>query len=109
MSAVPGSPDALLKVEDLEVTVADTGSKLLDGVDVQVHGGEILGMVGESGAGKSMTALAVMGMLPSGVRLAGGRVQFDNMDLTSVGSRTLRQLRGGHAEGVFRTKSARMP
>jgi peptide/nickel transport system ATP-binding protein len=91
----------LLKVEGLEVTVADTGSKLLDGVDVQVHRGEILGMVGESGAGKSMTALAVMGMLPSGVRLAGGRVQFDNMDLISAGSRTLRQLRGGQIGMVF--------
>jgi peptide/nickel transport system ATP-binding protein len=101
MSTTTGTADALLEVESLEVTLAGTGSKLLDGVDARVHRGEILGMVGESGAGKSMTALAMMQMLPSGVRLTGGRVRFDGTDLAAAGPRTLRQLRGGQIGMVF--------
>jgi peptide/nickel transport system ATP-binding protein len=101
MRTATGTGDALLEVESLEVTLAGTGSKLLDGVDVQIHRGEILGMVGESGAGKSMTALAVMQMLPSGARMTGGRVRFDGTDLTAAGPRTLRQLRGGQIGMVF--------
>jgi peptide/nickel transport system ATP-binding protein len=92
---------ALLEVQGLEVTLTGTGGKLLDGVDVEIARGEILGMVGESGAGKSMTALAVMRMLPSGTRLTGGRVRFDGTDLTDAAPRTLRQLRGGQIGMVF--------
>jgi len=91
----------LLEVEGLEVTSAGARAKLLAGVDVQLRRGEILGMVGESGAGKSMTALAVTQMLPSGARRTAGRIRFDGTDLTAADPRVLRRLRGGQIGMVF--------
>ncbi|GAA3107375.1 dipeptide/oligopeptide/nickel ABC transporter permease/ATP-binding protein [Streptosporangium carneum] len=75
-------PDALLSVRDLTVEIG--GVPVVQGVSFDVMPGETLGVVGESGCGKSVTALGVLGLVPGGGRVVRGRVVFDGVDL--VGS-----------------------
>lgn len=89
----------VLKVEDLKVSIA--GNPVVDGVSFEVNGGEILSVVGESGCGKSMTAFAVMGLLPKAARLAGGSISFGDIDLVSVSENQRRHLRGDDLAMIF--------
>jgi peptide/nickel transport system ATP-binding protein len=93
---------ALLEVEQLTVEIPTPRgpARILDGVDFTLDQGESLGLVGESGCGKSMTALAVMGLLPEAAR-AGGRIRFEGRDLLSADEATLCRLRGGRIAMVF--------
>jgi peptide/nickel transport system ATP-binding protein len=93
---------ALLEVQDLTVEIAgDKGvGRVLAGVDFALERSESLGIVGESGCGKSMTALAVLGLLPEAAR-AGGRIRFDGADLLSLDERALCGLRGRRIAMVF--------
>ncbi len=94
----------VLEVEDLSVTFARRGelpTLAVDGVSFSVHAGETIGLVGESGCGKSVTSLAVMGLLPHrGVRV-GGSVRFGGTELIGASDRTLRRLRGSEMAMVF--------
>ncbi|MCM2424705.1 dipeptide/oligopeptide/nickel ABC transporter permease/ATP-binding protein [Streptomyces sp. RKAG337] len=76
-----GEPDAraLLSVRNLSVEIG--GIPVVQGVSFDVMAGETLGVVGESGCGKSVTALGVLGLVPGGGRVAGGQVVFDGVDL----------------------------
>ena len=67
--------------------------KAVDGVSLSLAKGEVLGLVGESGCGKSMTALALMGLLPYGAR-ASGRVNLDGTDLLSLDEDAWCAMRG---------------
>ncbi|MEW2393931.1 dipeptide/oligopeptide/nickel ABC transporter permease/ATP-binding protein [Streptomyces venezuelae] len=69
------------------------GVDIVDGISFDVRPGEVLGLVGESGCGKSLTALTVMGLAPKGARI-GGRVVFDGQDLTALPTRARRRLLG---------------
>ncbi len=91
--------NSVLAVDDLKVTIA--GNPVVDGVSFEVNAGEILSVVGESGCGKSMTAFAVMGLLPKAARLAGGRVMFDGADLAGLTERERRDLRGDDLAMIF--------
>ena len=96
--------NALLEVEGLKVEF-DTWNgrvRVLDGVDFSLAPGETLGIVGESGCGKSMTALAVMGLVPrpSG-HVTGGAVRLRGEDLVTAGDARLRQLRGNRIAMIF--------
>ncbi len=73
----------LLAVHGLQVTFGD-GAAVLRGVDLAVHSGQTVALVGESGSGKSTTAAAVLGLLPPGGRITGGRIVFDGVDITSA-------------------------
>ncbi|MFI6765046.1 dipeptide ABC transporter ATP-binding protein [Streptomyces sp. NPDC050355] len=73
----------------------------LDGVDLDLAPGESLGVVGESGCGKTMTALSVLGLLPPGGRIAGGRILFDGTDLAAAPEQVLRDIRGNSVGMVF--------
>ncbi len=93
----------LLDIQDL-VTVFDLDEGPLtavDGLDLSLAPGEILGLVGESGCGKSLTALSVMGLLPPPGRVAAGRVLFDGQDLLQAPAREMRSLRGRELSMVF--------
>ena len=93
---------ALLEVEQLTVEI-DTPrgpARILHDVDFALDRGESLGLVGESGCGKSMTALAIMGLLPEAAR-ARGRILFEGRDLLSADEATLCRLRGGRIAMVF--------
>ncbi len=83
---------ALLDVSGLRVRIR--GTEILRGVDLSVEPGRTLGIVGESGCGKSMTGLALMGMLPVGGELTGGRMVFLGRDLASLTAKEWREVRG---------------
>ncbi|MFD5349604.1 ABC transporter ATP-binding protein, partial [Streptomyces anulatus] len=95
---------SLLSVEELSVTFTARGRKdatAVDGVSFEVDQGQVVGLVGESGCGKSVTSLALMGLLPrKGVRV-GGRAEFDGQNLLTMNERKLRDLRGSQLAMIF--------
>lgn len=98
--ASSGAP--VLSVQDLRVVLRDAGATpVLHGLSFDVRRGETLAMVGESGCGKSVTALAVMGLLPPPLRRAAGRIVLDGRDLTGLSPRAMRAVRGGRIGMVF--------
>jgi peptide/nickel transport system ATP-binding protein len=82
VSATPRPADTLLTVENLVVR-AGRGAPAVDGVSFAVRRGEILAVVGESGSGKTVTARAVIGLLPSGLALSSGVIRFEGEDVTA--------------------------
>ncbi|MEO8922106.1 MAG: ABC transporter ATP-binding protein [Caldimonas sp.] len=94
----------LLHVDDLRVEFSTRRGKalVLNGVDFEMHGGETLCVVGESGCGKSMTALAVLGLIPQPPgKVAGGRVVFQGEDLLQASDARLREVRGNRISMIF--------
>jgi peptide/nickel transport system ATP-binding protein len=95
---------ALLEVKDLSVVFARKGERevrAVDGVSFDVDAGEVVGLVGESGCGKSVTSLAIMGLLPKrGVRVS-GQAMFDGMNLLETDQTTLRNIRGRDVAMIF--------
>ncbi|MDA4119449.1 MAG: ATP-binding cassette domain-containing protein, partial [Thaumarchaeota archaeon] len=67
--------------------------KALDGVELIVKKGELLGLVGESGCGKTVTALSIMGLLPPNAEVLGGEVLFDGVDLLKLSKEEIRKVR----------------
>jgi len=92
----------LLRVRGLEVTFVTARGALeaIRGVDIDVEAGEVLGLVGESGCGKSVTMLAVMGLLPPNVRVAGS-IRFRGQELVGRPQRELARLRGARIGMIF--------
>src|SRR6266700_230522 len=88
---------ALLAVNDLRTSFAIEGGEFpaVDGVSFSIEAGRTLGIVGESGCGKSMTALSIMGLVPQPPgRIAGGEIRLDGVDLLRLPPAALRELRG---------------
>jgi ABC-type glutathione transport system ATPase component len=94
---------AILEVENLSIRIrADKGDFLpVDGVSFHVAAGEVLALVGESGSGKSMTATAVLGLLPPVASVAGGSIRFRDQDLAGLSEDARRRLRGSGMAMVF--------
>ncbi|MFF2029198.1 dipeptide/oligopeptide/nickel ABC transporter permease/ATP-binding protein [Arthrobacter sp. NPDC058192] len=82
-----------LSVRHLSVGV-DNGGRLVTDVSFDVEPGTVLGLVGESGCGKTMTALSLLGLLPSGVSVAGGQILWDGTNLAAATDRDLEGIRG---------------
>jgi peptide/nickel transport system ATP-binding protein len=93
---------ALLEVTDLRVALSTAGgpAEALRGVSFAIAPGETVGLIGESGCGKSMTALAVAGLLPEGTRV-GGSVRFDGTELVGLEDEALCRIRGDRIGMVF--------
>ncbi len=93
---------ALLEVDGLsvEITTPEGAARVLDGVGFALERGQSLGIVGESGCGKSMTALAVMGLLPEAAR-ASGHVRLGGEDLLAMDEAALCAVRGRRVAMVF--------
>jgi peptide/nickel transport system ATP-binding protein len=94
----------LLEIEDLRVVFhGDRGrtTHAVDGVDLKVARGTTLGLVGESGCGKSVTSLAIMGLLPRNSSDVSGSVRFDGVDLLHLPDAALRDLRGDRLAMIF--------
>ena len=89
----------MLGVRDLTVVIGRR--PVVDGVGFDLAAGEVLALVGESGCGKSLTALALLGLLPPAARLGGGRVDFEGRDLARLGERALRAVRGNRISLIF--------
>ncbi|MEN8651334.1 dipeptide/oligopeptide/nickel ABC transporter permease/ATP-binding protein [Streptomyces sp. 21So2-11] len=85
------APKALLSVRNLSIEIA--GTPVVQGVSFDVRAGETLGVVGESGCGKSVTSLGILGLVPGGGRITGGRVVFDGVDLADSPA-ALTRMRG---------------
>lgn len=92
----------LLEMDGLGITLPTrAGTRpLVDGVTVDVEEGEVVGIAGESGSGKTLTALAMLGFLPDGARHA-GQVRFDGTDVLSLSRRQRQDLRGNEIAMVF--------
>ena len=96
--------DAVLEVRHLTVTASLPGggeAELLSDVSFHLMRGETLGLVGESGCGKSMTATAILGLLPQGVRVASGSVRLSDTELVGLRDAELRRVRGRRVGMVF--------
>ena len=93
---------AILKVENLNVTLTQRKSskKLVEEVSFEVHPGECLGILGESGSGKSMTVKSVLGLLDKNFQIS-GRAIFDGQDLLRESKEELRRLRGSRITMVL--------
>jgi oligopeptide/dipeptide ABC transporter ATP-binding protein len=95
---------ALLEVNDLRTYFAtrEGDVKAVDGVSFQVERGRTLGIVGESGCGKSVTALSIMGLIPKPpARIVSGSIVFEGKDLTKLRERELENLRGHEVAMIF--------
>jgi len=94
--------EQVLALRDLSVALDREGRKRpVDGVSLELAAGETLCVVGESGCGKSMTALATMGLLPEAGRITGGQLMFRGQDLTAARPRYWRRLRGEAMAMIF--------
>src|SRR5215468_9623001 len=74
---------------------------VVDGVSFELRAGETLALVGESGCGKSLTALALLQLLPGAAQLKGGTVAFESADLARLPEAAMRQIRGNRASIIF--------
>lgn len=93
---------AILKVENLNVTLTyrKTSKKLVENVNFEVHPGECLGILGESGSGKSMTVKSILGLLDKNFHVSGSAV-FDGHDLLKESKEELHRLRGSRITMVL--------
>ena len=93
----------LLSVEDLRTHFATSAGvvRAVDGVSFVVERGEVLGLVGESGCGKSVTSLSIMRLVPPPGRIVSGRVQLDGEDLLAKDAEAMRRVRGARIAMVF--------
>ncbi len=104
----PGEPlnEPLLSVRELRtsfITDSQEPARAVDGVSFDVHAGETVGIVGESGCGKTVTSLSILGLLPRGkARIEeGSSVLFDGEELVGAGERRMREMRGNEIAMVF--------
>jgi peptide/nickel transport system ATP-binding protein len=93
----------LLEIEDLRTHIKLRRGTVhaVDGVSLSVEPGETLGLVGESGCGKTMTALSVMGLLPAGGHIADGRIHLDGRQISGLSDGEMRKIRGNEIGMIF--------
>jgi oligopeptide/dipeptide ABC transporter ATP-binding protein len=96
-------PDVTLALENLHtrIGVRDGEVRGVDGVSLEIRRGEVFGLAGESGSGKSMTAFSIMRLLPLRGRIASGRVLFQGEDLAQISDERMRKLRGDRIAMIF--------
>ncbi|WP_153769065.1 ABC transporter ATP-binding protein [Labrenzia sp. CE80] len=101
MTSAPSEP--VLRIEDLQIALPEGADRAfaVDDVSYELNAGEILCIVGESGSGKSMSANAMMGLLPEQVRPTAGHIFFGGQDLLTLSEAELRDLRGRRIAMIF--------
>ncbi len=110
MTGTPGihtglmsAPAAMLEVEGLEVVIVNrkVEHRILKGISFAIGTGEMHGLVGETGSGKSMTARAITGLLPLGGTVSAGRIRIDGRDVVGLSDREMREIRGPVVGMIF--------
>ena len=102
------SQEILLEMRDLQIEgfSDEQWHQIVKGVDVTLHKGEVLGLIGESGAGKSTIGIAAMGYAKPGCRINGGSIKFDGIELTTAPEEQKRKLRGSRIAYVAQSAAA---
>ena len=93
----------LLEIKDLK-TAFDTAQgriKAVDGVSLKINSGETLGIVGESGCGKTMLAVSIMRLIPANGRIINGEILFSGRDLLKISAEEMRAMRGSEISIIF--------
>ncbi len=95
----PAGQRSLLSIEGL--TVAIGGVDVVDGVSLDIESGRVLALVGESGCGKSLTALSILRLLPQAARVRCGRIRLEDQELTALSDGELNAIRGDRVSIIF--------
>ena len=95
--------DELLKIENLSVGIKSPAGKVQAVLDVsfELHPGEVLAIVGESGCGKSMLCKTIMKLLPKSAKIEGGKIIANGVDITDYSDKDMRKLRGKLFSMIF--------
>jgi len=94
---------SLLAIENLRTRFSVPGgeARAVDGLDLEVGAGETVALVGESGCGKSVAALSILGLVPPPGKVVGGRVLWDGRDLRTLSAADYRKIRGNEISMIF--------
>jgi peptide/nickel transport system ATP-binding protein len=107
--AESATAEEVLSIRDLAITFGRDGQRrVVDGVSLSVRRGEIMGIIGESGSGKTLTALSVIGLLPHGGRVLRGEIAFGGKDLLRLSQRQLAAIRGNRIAMIFQDPTTSM-
>ena len=103
-----GAGEVILEMQGLRIEgqADETWHEIVHGIDLHLRRGEVLGLIGESGAGKSTIGVAGMGYTRPGCRITGGTIVFDGIDLTAAPERVKRRLRGARISYVAQSAAA---
>ena len=95
--------DSILQVRDLRIALRgdDRDYQAVNGISFDIARGEVFGLVGESGCGKSICALTIAGLLRAPMHVTGGEILFDGQDIARLPNRSLRMLRGNRIAMIF--------